>query len=218
MFSSTAVKTTFFSCTFFPWWKNSGAASCNFYVVHMTMHVLSHVEALCLTLQEPKAFKYFPSALDLWCINPLLPYMLFTHHSSGTNAVLPYRLFTHHSSGGSPTHSSAASNQQTPQSQIHIFPASHGMNAARFCSCCKHLVAHSACTLGDYALWLHVLAFSCMSWWPIAMQQWNACQSSGTCFSLPLQRVQSSLSIQLFRHSSNACLSPRSGLYSLSSL
>jgi len=53
--------------------------------------------------------------------------------------VLPCRLFTHYSSGGSPAHSSAASNQQTPQSQIHFFPASDGKNAARFCMCCKDL-------------------------------------------------------------------------------
>ena len=119
----------------------------NKYIHTIYIYIYTEYRGIALC-RGAKRIQVFPSPFALLCTNPLLP----------------YRLFTHHSSGGSPTHSSAASNQQTPQSQIHIFPASHGMNAARFCSCCKHLVAHSACILGDYALWLHVLAFSCMSW------------------------------------------------------
>ena len=95
------------------------AAFCKVSSVYGTMHVCSHTEGNSVSA----CIQMFLSPLALRC----------------TNAVMPCRLFTHHSSGGSPAHSSAASNQQAPQSQVHLFPASNGRNAARFCICCKDL-------------------------------------------------------------------------------
>ncbi len=53
----------FFFLHFFSLLKNSGAASCNFYVVHMTMHVLSHVEALCRLCRSQRHSNIFQALL-----------------------------------------------------------------------------------------------------------------------------------------------------------